>query len=184
MGEAEWLRLSEAERQKRLMELKLKEKMLRQQGRHDDAADLIRQHLKDSEAMKQLIGDEKAEYERRLKERLERKRRRLAEGMTVSQYYTDTLLFCHKVMGVDVSITGDNINSKVLAVDRLCGQNACRWIINLSCINDYTASGAEESLFISPATGLQYCPVSYVYCAFIYIMYFMIFSCRDVRGGG
>ena len=80
MGEAEWYRLSEAERQKRLMELKLKERMLRQQGRHDDAADLIQQHLRDSETLRQLIGDEKEEYERRLRERLERKRRRIAEG--------------------------------------------------------------------------------------------------------
>ena len=80
MGEAEWYRLSEAERQKRLMELKLKERMLRQQGRHDDAAVLIQQHLRDSETLRQLIGDEMEEYERRLRERRERKRRRIAES--------------------------------------------------------------------------------------------------------
>lgn len=68
------------------MELKLKERMLREQGRHDDAAHLISEYLKDCEAVQQLIGDEKEEYERRLKERLERRRRRVEEeGMSAEE---------------------------------------------------------------------------------------------------
>lgn len=41
MGEAEWMRLSERERQMKLLELKLKEKRLREQGLWDDAMDLL-----------------------------------------------------------------------------------------------------------------------------------------------
>ena len=41
MGEAEWNRLSEQERQRRLMELKLKERKLRREGKYDEAAALL-----------------------------------------------------------------------------------------------------------------------------------------------
>lgn len=41
VGEEEWRRLSEQERQKRLAEMKLKERRLRQEGRMDEAAGLL-----------------------------------------------------------------------------------------------------------------------------------------------
>ena len=41
VGEKEWLKLSEQERQKRLVDLKLKEKQLRKEGRMDEAAQLL-----------------------------------------------------------------------------------------------------------------------------------------------
>ena len=49
MGEAEWAALSERERQAKLMQLKLQEKKLRQEGRLDEAAVLLGQ-LQDSDA--------------------------------------------------------------------------------------------------------------------------------------
>ncbi|XP_035826163.1 uncharacterized protein LOC101847194 [Aplysia californica] len=82
MGEAEWNRLSEKERQRRLMELKLKERQLRREGRYDEAAALLGSLLNDEEKLRQLLGDSKAEQERKLRERLERRKKRLAEGMT------------------------------------------------------------------------------------------------------
>ena len=41
MGETEWNLLSEKERQRRLMELKLKERQLRREGRNDEADALL-----------------------------------------------------------------------------------------------------------------------------------------------
>ena len=41
MGEAEWNRLSDLERQRLLMELKLKERRLRREGKYDEAAALL-----------------------------------------------------------------------------------------------------------------------------------------------
>lgn len=41
MGEAEWKNLSEQERQRKLIELKLKEKKLRKEGKYDEAAALL-----------------------------------------------------------------------------------------------------------------------------------------------
>ena len=41
MGEKEWERLSEQERQRKMIELRLKEKKLRKEGRFDEAAALM-----------------------------------------------------------------------------------------------------------------------------------------------
>ena len=41
MGEKEWERLSEQERQRKMIELRLKEKKLRKEGRFDQAAALM-----------------------------------------------------------------------------------------------------------------------------------------------
>ena len=41
MGEQEFNKLSAQERQRRLLELRLKEQRLRQEGRHDEAAALL-----------------------------------------------------------------------------------------------------------------------------------------------
>lgn len=51
LGAAEWARLSERERQARLAKLKLQEKRLRQQGKFDEAAALLGEGLRNSEAL-------------------------------------------------------------------------------------------------------------------------------------
>ena len=43
MGEAEWAALSEKERQRKLIRLKLEEKKLRREGRYDEASALLGQ---------------------------------------------------------------------------------------------------------------------------------------------
>ena len=40
VGEDEWSKLSEKEKQKRIIELKMKEKKLRQEGKNDEVIDL------------------------------------------------------------------------------------------------------------------------------------------------
>jgi len=44
-GESEWNRLSEKQRQQKLIELKLRERQLRREGRMDEIANLIGAHL-------------------------------------------------------------------------------------------------------------------------------------------
>lgn len=41
MGESEWQRLSEKDRQRRLIELRMKERQLRQEGREEEALQLL-----------------------------------------------------------------------------------------------------------------------------------------------
>ena len=48
VGEKEWSKLSEKEKQKRLVELKMKERKLRQEGKNDEAAALY-ENLVDSD---------------------------------------------------------------------------------------------------------------------------------------
>ncbi|XP_078676996.1 uncharacterized protein LOC144913832 [Branchiostoma floridae x Branchiostoma belcheri] len=82
MGEAEWALLSEQERQARLIKMKLEQRRLRQEGRQEEADAILAQLLKDQQNLESLMGDTKAEQERKLKERLARRRQRLEEGMT------------------------------------------------------------------------------------------------------
>lgn len=55
MGEAEWAALSERDRQRRLLKLKLEEKKLRQQGRYDEAAALLGQLLQHETGKKYFL---------------------------------------------------------------------------------------------------------------------------------
>ncbi|CAC5415800.1 unnamed protein product [Mytilus coruscus] len=82
LGETEWNRLSELERQKKLAELKLKERQLRRDGKYDEVANIIGAALEDQETLDRLFGDSKEEQERKMKERLHRKKQRLASGMS------------------------------------------------------------------------------------------------------
>ena len=59
MDAAEWVRLSEQERQARLAKLKLQERRLRQQGRFDDAATLLGEGLKNAETLQVLPSSNK-----------------------------------------------------------------------------------------------------------------------------
>ena len=49
VGEADWARLSERERQAKLMKLKLQERKLRQEGKYDEASALLSQGIKDQQ---------------------------------------------------------------------------------------------------------------------------------------
>ncbi|XP_076469710.1 uncharacterized protein LOC143300038 [Babylonia areolata] len=82
MGEKNWRNLSERERQRRLMELKLKMRQLQREGRSDEAAALLGEALNNEATLKKLMGDSRDEYERKLRERLEKRRQRMAEGMS------------------------------------------------------------------------------------------------------
>ncbi|XP_052070817.1 trichohyalin-like isoform X2 [Mytilus californianus] len=82
LGETEWNRLSELERQKKLAELKLKERQLRRDGKYDEVANIIGAALEDQETLDRLFGDSKEEQERKMKERLHRRKQRLASGMS------------------------------------------------------------------------------------------------------
>ncbi|XP_066283910.1 trichohyalin-like isoform X2 [Branchiostoma lanceolatum] len=82
MGEAEWSLLSEQERQARLIKMKLEQRKLRQEGRQEEADAILAQLLKDQQNLESLMGDTRAEQERKLKERLARRKKRLEEGMT------------------------------------------------------------------------------------------------------
>ncbi|XP_052249024.1 uncharacterized protein LOC127856876 isoform X2 [Dreissena polymorpha] len=85
LGESEWNRLSEKERQRRILQLKLKERQLRKSGKIDEANALLAELLKDQEHLRQLMGDTEQEQRKRLQERLRKRKERLAQGMTVAE---------------------------------------------------------------------------------------------------
>ncbi|RUS75677.1 hypothetical protein EGW08_016571 [Elysia chlorotica] len=82
MGEAEWNRLSDLERQRLLLELKLKQRRLCREGKYDEAAALLGNLQSSEEKIRRILESSKADHERRLRERLERRKARLAEGMS------------------------------------------------------------------------------------------------------
>ena len=47
--------------------------------------------LNDEERLKKLLGDSKAEQDRRIRERLERRKQRLAEGLIVKTVYVSDI---------------------------------------------------------------------------------------------
>jgi len=61
-GDAEWAKLSERERQQRLMKLKLEERRLRQEGKMDELARLLGEGLAMDANLRKLMGDNKARY--------------------------------------------------------------------------------------------------------------------------
>ncbi|XP_069101140.1 trichohyalin-like isoform X2 [Argopecten irradians] len=82
LGEAEWKLLSDKEKQRKLMELKLKERQLRRDGKFDELARLLGDAFEDQELLKKLMGETREEQERKMKERLEKRRQRKAQGMS------------------------------------------------------------------------------------------------------
>ncbi|XP_062600408.1 trichohyalin-like [Saccostrea cucullata] len=82
LGESEWQRLTDLERQKKMMELKLKERKLRREGKFDEISQILGDALENQETLKRLMGENKEEQQRKLRERLERKKKRLAQGMS------------------------------------------------------------------------------------------------------
>ncbi|KAJ8047726.1 hypothetical protein HOLleu_06793 [Holothuria leucospilota] len=82
MGDADWAKLSERERQAKLMKLRLEERKLRQEGKFDEAAALLGNAMKTEAALALLKEEERRERERRLRERLARRKQRIADGMS------------------------------------------------------------------------------------------------------
>ncbi|XP_060592636.1 LOW QUALITY PROTEIN: trichohyalin-like, partial [Ruditapes philippinarum] len=82
LGESEWNRLSDTERQKRIFKLKKKERQLRKAGKIDEANALIGELLKDQENLRKLMGDSVQDQRQKLQDRLKRRKERLAQGMT------------------------------------------------------------------------------------------------------
>ncbi|ESO89984.1 hypothetical protein LOTGIDRAFT_164683 [Lottia gigantea] len=81
-GELDWSKITDAERQKKVFEMKLKERRLRKEGKIDEVNKLIGESLKHQEALTKLMGDNKADADRKLRERLEKRKQRIQEGKT------------------------------------------------------------------------------------------------------
>ncbi|XP_055958286.1 putative autophagy-related protein 11 [Patella vulgata] len=81
-GELDWSKITDEERQKKILELKIKERRLRRDGKLGDVNKLIGESLKNQDALAKLMGHNQAEQERKLKERLERRKQRKAQGRT------------------------------------------------------------------------------------------------------
>jgi len=81
LGDAEWAALSEQERQRRLVKLKLEERRLRKEGQLDELQKLLGEGFEMDANLRKLMGENKARYEEKLKERLARRRERLAQGL-------------------------------------------------------------------------------------------------------
>lgn len=60
LGDAEWAALSEQERQKRLVKLKLEERRLRKEGQADDLQRLLGEGFEMDANLKRLMGENKA----------------------------------------------------------------------------------------------------------------------------
>ena len=80
-GEDEWQRLSERERQHHLMKLKLETKRLKRENKLDELARLLGDGFATDGNLRKLLGVNREEYEQRLRERLARRRERLAQGL-------------------------------------------------------------------------------------------------------
>lgn len=76
--------MSEKERQQRLLELKIKEKQLREEGLYEEAAELVKQYLTDSDARNKLLYEEGDHFEQRVQERIARRKQRIDEGNKVT----------------------------------------------------------------------------------------------------
>ncbi|KAL4226590.1 hypothetical protein ACF0H5_014574 [Mactra antiquata] len=85
LGENEWNRLSEKERQRKIFQLKMKERQLRKAGRIDEANALLGELLEEQEHLRQLYGDTVQEQRDKIQERLKRRKERLAQGMSESE---------------------------------------------------------------------------------------------------
>ncbi|XP_076469709.1 uncharacterized protein LOC143300037 [Babylonia areolata] len=98
-GEVEWKRLSELERQRKVAELKRKERQLRHEGKMDEIEALLGQHLKHKQVpsipsadLDAMLGESQQEQKRRLEERLARRRQLKAEREAEGLVADDTTL--------------------------------------------------------------------------------------------
>lgn len=81
LGEDEWRRLSERDRQLRLMKLKLEAKRLQRENKLDELAKLLGDGFAADVNLRKLLGENREKYEQQLRERLARRRERLAKGL-------------------------------------------------------------------------------------------------------
>lgn len=81
LGDAQWATLSEQERQKKLVKLKLEERRMRKEGQMDELQRLLGEGFEMDANLRKLMGENKARYEEKLKERLAKRRERLAKGL-------------------------------------------------------------------------------------------------------
>nr|XP_039263423.1 trichohyalin-like isoform X2 [Styela clava] len=93
-GEKEWNDLSEIERQRKVFEIKMKERKLRQEGKMNEAAALISSMIKSDEDLARLLGEvklsQKEELEKKLEKRRQLKEQRLAAGLAVDDTTLDS----------------------------------------------------------------------------------------------
>lgn len=80
MTDAEWAKLSEAERQAMKVELKLREREMRRLGKWEEAAQLLGGAAKSEMALQVIREAMRRLQEQKMKERLERRRQRLGAG--------------------------------------------------------------------------------------------------------
>ena len=78
IGNAQWQKLSEQERQLRLMKLKQQERKLRQENRYDELANILELNAVAESNLQGLLVDNKMKHEQRLQERL-KKRKQVAK---------------------------------------------------------------------------------------------------------
>lgn len=81
MGDADWAKLSERERQQKIMQLRLQERKLRKEGKIDEASALLGDAMKADAALALLKEEQRRERERRLRERLAKRKQRAAQGL-------------------------------------------------------------------------------------------------------
>ena len=62
LGDAEWAALSEQERQKRLVKLKLEERRLRKEGQMDELHRLLGEGFEMDANLRKLMGENRARY--------------------------------------------------------------------------------------------------------------------------
>ena len=62
LGDAEWAALSEQERQKRLVKLKLEERRLRKEGQLDELHRLLGEGFEMDANLRKLMGENRAKY--------------------------------------------------------------------------------------------------------------------------
>ncbi|KAL5247538.1 hypothetical protein ACHWQZ_G019427 [Mnemiopsis leidyi] len=80
IGAEEWARLSEKDRQKKLMQTKLRERQLRAAGREEEADEIYKAMINVQKIREENEEDLKKRQKNRIKERLDYKRRRHQEG--------------------------------------------------------------------------------------------------------
>eukprot|EP00116_Pleurobrachia_bachei_P005780 sb/3466042/ len=80
MGEEEWMRLSERERQKKMMQMKIRDRQLRAAGREDEADEMYKAMVNVQKTQADKAEENKKKMKERIKARLDFKRQRLAEG--------------------------------------------------------------------------------------------------------
>lgn len=88
MGAAEWAKLSEAERQLKKMQLRLRERQLRREGRYDEADALMGDAIKNQAALEIMMEAARKRQAQRLREQLELRKKRMNAGGFIFRHAT------------------------------------------------------------------------------------------------